>query len=138
MKKLFQCSVILIFLCSPFYANTQQDSGPSYEALNFVQSWLKLVDNGRYADSWHDLAATFKQEVAQNQWVQELEGFRSPLGKRLERGRLLVTRSSDPAVGDYVVFQFESTFENRKAAREAVSVIKDDDGSWGVLGYSIF
>lgn len=138
MKKLFQCSVILIFLCSPFYANAQQGSEPPKEALNFTQSWLKLVDNGRYADSWHDLAATFKQEVAQDQWVQELEGFRSPLGKRLERGRLSMTRSSDPEIGDYVIFQFESTFENKKSAGEAVSVIKSDDGSWGILGYSIF
>ena len=138
MRKLFQCSVILIFLCSSFYTNAQQRSEPPKEALNFAQSWLKLVDNGQYADSWHDMADIFKQEVTQDQWVQDLKRVRAPLGKLSERGRPSVTRSSDPAVGEYIVFQFESIFENNKAAREAVSVIKGDDGNWDVLGYSIF
>jgi hypothetical protein len=138
MKKLFLYFIILIFLCSPFYVNAQQGSEPPKAALNFVQNWLKLLDNGQYADSWHDMAAIFKQKVTQNQWVQDLKSSRAPLGKISGRGRLSVTRSSDPEVGEYVVFQFESTFENKKAAREAVSVVKGDDGSWGVLGYSIF
>jgi len=71
------------------------------------------------------------------EWVNDLNRFRKPLGKLLERKLQQVTNSSEASVGDYLIFQYETSFENKKSAVEAVSVIKDKDGKWRTLGYGI-
>lgn len=39
--------------------------------------------------------------------------------------------------GEYVVIQFESQFENKAAAIETVTPMRDKDGAWRVSGYYI-
>jgi len=39
--------------------------------------------------------------------------------------------------GEYVVIEFESVFENKKAAVETVTPMMDKDGKWQVSGYFI-
>jgi hypothetical protein len=39
--------------------------------------------------------------------------------------------------GEYVVIQFETSFENKKSAVETVTPMKDKDGRWRVSGYFI-
>ena len=47
------------------------------------------------------------------------------------------TDASEVPGGEYFVLQYITLFENKKSVTEAVSVIKDNDGSWRILGYSI-
>jgi hypothetical protein len=37
--------------------------------------------------------------------------------------------------GEYVVIQFEASFEKKKAAVETVTPMVDEDGEWRVSGY---
>jgi hypothetical protein len=39
--------------------------------------------------------------------------------------------------GEYVVVQFDTTFENKQTALESVVMMKQSDGSWRVAGYRI-
>ena len=39
--------------------------------------------------------------------------------------------------GEYVVFQFNSSFEHKATALETVTAMKDIDGAWRVAGYFI-
>jgi hypothetical protein len=39
--------------------------------------------------------------------------------------------------GEYVVFQFNSSFAHKATALETVTAMKDTDGVWRVAGYSI-
>jgi hypothetical protein len=39
--------------------------------------------------------------------------------------------------GEYVVIQFETSFENKNDAVETVTPMKDEDGKWRVSGYFI-
>ena len=39
--------------------------------------------------------------------------------------------------GEYVVIQFDTSFENKKAAIETVTPMMDQDGTWRVSGYYI-
>ena len=39
--------------------------------------------------------------------------------------------------GEYVVFQFDTQFERKRAAVETVTPMRDPDGSWRVSGYFI-
>jgi hypothetical protein len=39
--------------------------------------------------------------------------------------------------GEYVIIQFETSFENKKIAIETVTPMMDKDGNWRVSGYYI-
>ena len=39
--------------------------------------------------------------------------------------------------GEYVVFEFQTRFERKRAAIETVSPMRDRDGQWRVSGYYI-
>ncbi|MCF8106271.1 MAG: DUF4019 domain-containing protein [Desulfohalobiaceae bacterium] len=140
MKAIIQWSVILMFVifCGLSGVQAEDNNEPPEAALSFVQDWLRIVDGGSYAASWHDLSPVLRQDLAQEQWIQELEDFRTPLGSLSQRTRTSVTRASDHEIGEYVIVQYESTFANKGPVSEAISVIKGVGDRWRVLGYSIF
>ena len=39
--------------------------------------------------------------------------------------------------GDYIVFQYGSSFERKDTAIETVSTVVDTDGTWRVVGYFV-
>jgi hypothetical protein len=109
-------------------------------ALSSAEKWLALVDDGRYADSWDLAAGYFKGAVKQEQWQESLQAVRKPLGKVISRE--LISRSYQTSLpgapdGEYVVIQFETSFENKKSAVETVTPMMDKDGTWRVSGYFI-
>ena len=68
------------------------------------------------------------------------EPVRKPLGRVLSRKLKTATfETSIPAApdGQYVVIQYDTSFENKKAAVETVTPMLDDDGKWRVSGYYI-
>ena len=71
---------------------------------------------------------------------QTLEGVRRPLGNvvsRQLRSRTYATELPGAPDGEYVVIQFNTTFENKQVAVETVTPMLEDDGSWLVAGYFI-
>jgi predicted SnoaL-like aldol condensation-catalyzing enzyme len=63
-----------------------------------------------------------------------------PLGKVISR-KLKTTsyQTTLPGApdGQYVVIQFETSFQNKKSASEIVTPMVDKDGKWRVSGYYI-
>jgi len=108
------------------------------EAQKFVLEWLTLVDNGRYAETWDDMAGVFKGTITKENWVHDLTEYRKPFGKLVKREGKYITKSSDPSLGDYFIYQYISAFEKKGKVSEAVSIIRDEKGKWTVLGYTIF
>ncbi|RPI50795.1 MAG: DUF4019 domain-containing protein [Acidobacteria bacterium] len=51
--------------------------------------------------------------------------------------RLQERRRSGEVDGEYVVFQFGTSFEHKAAAIETVTAVKDSDGAWRVGGYFV-
>src|SRR5690606_23043329 len=99
-----------------------------------------LVDAGSFADSWKDAAAYFQAAVPQEQWERSLTGVRKPLGalvsRKLKSAKIAKSLPGAPD-GEYVVIQFDTSFENKKAAVETVTPMREKDGSWKVSGYYI-
>lgn len=60
-------------------------AGPEDTAEAAAESWLKLVDAGEYATSWEQAAKLFQGAVKQADWVQMVNGVRTPLGKVMSR-----------------------------------------------------
>lgn len=125
------------FLAVPSFAgNTQKEKA----ALAAAEQWLGLVDAEKYAESWGNAALIFRRAVNQEQWEQSLDGVRKPLGRLLKRNvKAKSYKTSLPGApdGEYVVIQFETSFERKKAAIETVTPMKETDGAWRVSGYYI-
>ena len=104
-----------------------------------AQKWLALVDGGNYADSWKQAASAFRKAVTAEQWGAALNASRGSYGKLLSRAlKSAEYRTSLPGApdGEYVVLQYDSSFERKKTAVETVTPMKDGDG-WRVSGYYI-
>jgi hypothetical protein len=109
-------------------------------ALAAAQSWLKLVDSRKYAESWKEAASLFKKAVTQEQWAQAAEKVRSPLGAVSSRKKTNSMYAKNPTgapEGEYVTIQFETTFAQKKDAIETVMLMLDTDKKWRVSGYFI-
>jgi hypothetical protein len=110
------------------------------EALPSAEAWLTLVDEGKYADSWNEAAAYFKGAVKKEKWEEMLKAVRKPLGEVISRevkSESYHTSLPGAPDGEYVVIQFETSFENKKSAIETVTPMLDKDGKWRVSGYFI-
>lgn len=109
-------------------------------AITAAEQWLGLVDAGKYGESWKEAADFFRNTVKQGDWEQALQSVRKPLGKlvsRQVRSNSYMTSLPGAPDGEYVVIQFETSFENKKSAIETITPMLDKDGKWRVSGYYI-
>jgi len=105
-----------------------------------AESWLALVDAGKYEESWDDAAKLFRGAVDKATWRKQAEGVRGPIGSLSSRKLKSATYSrTAPGApdGEYVILQFDATFANKQSAVETVTPMLDADGKWRVSGYFI-
>lgn len=132
-------SVLLVALVA-VVAEVRAAQGPEDLAQKSAESWLKLVDNGKYDDSWAQAAGVFKRNVTQTQWQQAATAIVGPLGKLVSRklkSRQVAEKLPGAPDGKYVVIQYDSVFEHKSSAVETVTPTLDSDGVWRVSGYFI-
>lgn len=113
---------------------------PEDLAQGAAESWLKLVDGGKYEESWAQSAKLFKGAVTKTKWAQAASGTRKPLGKLVSRklkSRQYAEKLPGAPDGKYVVIQFDTVFESKASAVETVTPMLDPDGVWRVSGYLI-
>lgn len=109
-------------------------------AVAAAEKWVTLVDKSKYAESWKEAAEYFRNAVKQEQWEQSLQAVRKPLGKLVSRkvkSKSYKTVLPGAPDGEYVVIQFETSFENKKSAVETITPMMNKDGTWRVSGYYI-
>jgi hypothetical protein len=136
--KLTSAFVFLTILLAIAGAQAQQK--PDQLAQQSSDAWLTLVDTGKYADSWQEASQFFKAAVSKERWQSMLRASRDPLGKMLSRKLKSATYTKTlPGApdGEYVVIQYESSFEHKQSAVETVTPMLDKDGKWRVSGYFI-
>jgi hypothetical protein len=127
----------LLALCS---LPVQAQSESTAEAQKAAQSWLALVDDGKYGESWDEAASYFKAQLPKEKWEGMLNQVRAPLGKTQSRklkGAKFTTALPRAPKGEYVVIQYEASFENAPSTVETITPMKQEDGSWRVSGYLI-
>jgi hypothetical protein len=137
-KGLFSIACVLFILLSwiPALANETAEK----KAMKASDTWLKLIDNSQYAKSWETAAKLFKNAIGKEQWNQSLNAVRKPLGKVMKRtvkSKQYTTSLPGAPDGEYVVIQYETSFENKKSSIETVTPMLDKDGKWRVSGYYI-
>lgn len=134
--------IVGVLLCSIVFCATAvaEQAGAEKAALAAAQSWLQLVDEGKYAESWNEASGYFKNAITREQWKQQIQGVREPLGKTISRtvkATQYTTTLPGAPDGEYVVIQFDSSFTNKKTAVETITPMLDKDGVWRVSGYYI-
>ena len=129
----------LTLLLALAVARGETDEVPAV-AEKSTLSWLSMTDRGQYGQSWSDAASLFQAAISSADWVRSLTAVRSPLGqlKSREVSSATFARTLPGAPdGEYVVFQFSTSFENKASAIETVTAMKDQDETWRVAGYYI-
>jgi len=130
------CIIFLVVSCAVAGAGSTEKEAAAVSAAG---KWLAVTDQGNYDESWREASSYFRNSVGQLQWEQLLEAHRKPLGKLISRQmKSAVYTTSLPGApeGEYVVIQFETSFENKKQATETVTPMMDN-GRWRVSGYYI-
>lgn len=128
--------IVLLVSVSVVGADSEKQKAAISEALK----WLTVVDQGKYDASWDSAAELFRSAVNKEHWVQSLQSARKPLGDLISRERINATlKTSLPGApdGQYVVIQFQASFENKTSVIETVTPMLDKDGNWRVSGYYI-
>ncbi len=132
--------VVVLATCLAAASFSFADQEKEQAARAVAEDYLRLVDSGRYAESWEVSANFFKNLVPKARWVGQLKEFRPPLGRVLNREVLgaQYTQSLPGAPeGHYVVVRFATAFDNQPEALETVTPMLESDGLWRVSGYYI-
>jgi hypothetical protein len=133
--------LVLAAICGGCIGPAHADEKAAVEqARKGADTWLKLVDDGKYRESWKQAAAFFKDHVTADRWEQMVSGARKPLGALVSRKFQLAKYSTSlPGApdGQYVVIQYDTVFENKQSAVERITPMLDKDGQWRVAGYFI-
>lgn len=108
-------------------------------AVTAAKTWLALVDKGQIGQAWDSSASFLKSAAPKQQFVNQVKPIRDAFGKVLSRtlkGKQFTKTVPGAPDGEYVIIQFDTTFEKKKDAVETITPMKDK-GQWRVSGYFI-
>lgn len=128
---------VLALAADAVAAGEEEDVG---QAVAAAQSWLAIVDAGKFSESWDRAATTFQKGITKAKWEQAVGNVRTPIGA--VKSRIVMKGKDAPRlinlpVGDAVVIQFATSFEKLAPTIETVTPFRESDGSWKASGYYI-
>jgi uncharacterized protein DUF4019 len=136
MKILALALLFLIFSMQMISADSEGEKA----ALKASEAWLDLVDSGKYDASWEEASLYFKNSIKKEEWISTIKAVREPFGKFVKRtfkSKQSVESMPGAPDGDYVIIQYDTSFENKKAAVETVVPMLEKDGKWKISGYYV-
>lgn len=139
-KSLFILSFFLFMVSFSYGQLIETKMDTTLAAINATNEWLKLVDDGKYGESWDNAAKLFKNDVTKEKWEGVLKDVLTPLGALHSREVILTKYTTSlPGApdGEYFFMQFKTKFTNNEKVIETVIPMKDEDGVWRVSGYFI-
>lgn len=142
-KQMILFSVLFLLGTAVSFAAATPDSVRvnKEKAAIAAANWLKLIDDGKYLESWKESAGVFRAAITQDKWTETMRNGRAPFGETVSRKvkeSKYFTELPGAPKGEYVVIQFETLFANRKGILvETVTPLLDKDKKWRVSGYFI-
>jgi hypothetical protein len=109
-------------------------------AFESAENWLRLIDENNIGESWNQAALMFRNAVTVEEWETSVATAQKFIGKPLSRklkSKQYVEELPGAPDGEYVVIEYETSFENKKSGSETVTSMKDPDGEWRVAGYFV-
>ncbi len=140
MKKACIVIALVLFSVVSILSFASAGSGAEKAAISAAHVWLKIIDEGRYGESWQEASAYFQGAVSRDNWQASLEGIRKPLGRLVSRRAIASKKMKElPGAPDavYMVIKFRTSFEGKKSTLETVTFMLEKDGKWRAAGYFI-
>jgi hypothetical protein len=133
-------TLVLVLVSSAARAADEPPKPPdSQPAVGAMTTWLHVIDEGRYGESWDDASKLFQGAVTRERWVSAMSGGRKPLGDLVKRVLKSATfRKSLPGApdGEYFVIQFSASYSGKADAVETVTAVHEGN-DWKAAGYFI-
>ncbi|MCY2987054.1 MAG: DUF4019 domain-containing protein [Planctomycetota bacterium] len=132
---------LTLLLSMPLLATAaEKHDDAEQKAVESAKAWLALVGQDKYGEAWDAAAELLKNAVSKEDFEKSLTAARKPLGKiksRELKSKQYATSLPGAPDGEYVVIQFKTAFENKKAGVETITPMLDKDKKWRVSGYFI-
>jgi len=110
------------------------------DAVAAARDWLLMTDHGDAAESHKRAGARFRGAIGVRDWQVALARERTPRGAVVQRAVVQTAfQRSLPGVpdGDFALLQFRTSFAKQTNAGETVTLEREADGAWRVIGYFI-
>jgi hypothetical protein len=102
------------------------------------REWLALVDRGDAQASWNAAGKKFQAAMTVAQWTEAMKTEQPRLGAVSRRtvgpARFQTSLPGSPD-GDYAQVLFSTVFANKPNGRETLTMEREADGKWRVIGY---
>lgn len=105
-----------------------------------AREWLQKTDRLDGQASFDSAGAKFKAAISVAQWTEALKKARGPFGKTLQRASVSTAFSRQfqgVPDGDYALLVYRTAFEKKSEGHESVTLEREADGQWRVIGYFI-
>ncbi len=129
---------LCLWMCAGILPALAQD--PQVNAARSAASdWLVLSDAGNAAGSYAAAGAKYRTALSAEQWARALASARTPFGTVVQRTFVSgkAGRPEGAPEGEYAVVVFRTAFEKKTEALETLTMEREADGKWRVIGYSI-
>ena len=110
------------------------------DAQAAARDWLALADRSDAQASWNAAGKKFQAAMSAAGWADALAKVRTPLGEMKSRTISQTgfrKKFQDVPDGDYALVVYVTNFANKVRGQETVTLERESDGKWRVLGYSI-
>lgn len=140
---LVSARIALALVCGALLASNGADAQDPRTTLahNAAQKFLALTDANDAKGSWEVAGKQFQNAVTAELWANGLNEVRVPLGPLVERAQLSVQFTNNfpgaATEGEYALLNFRTSFAKRTDSRETVTLQREPDGVWRVIGYFI-
>ncbi len=109
-------------------------------ALESARDWLRLLDSGRYDQSWTQAGTGFREGMSRAEWLKRIRAARGKLGK-VSRREPIEARRAEPEGpggpdGECLVILFGASYEKVAYTTETLTMCREGR-AWRVAGYFI-
>jgi Protein of unknown function (DUF4019) len=138
----------------------RQENEAKRAAALAAGKWLEICDAGNFAKAFEETAPALAKAIDSQQWEAATSAIRTPLGRVLGRRPATIQYlQSEPTeilahmatttrvfqekkvalpYREWALLQCQARFENARGVMiETLQLVKDDDGTWKVIGIRI-
>lgn len=106
------------------------------QARQVAETWVELVDRGRYSASYDAAGDKLQGEVSKKRWFRLLHGARNPLGTVNRRQIQRVEMEGSPD-DPRLFFHYHTNFDRLSDIHEIIEVERDRENVWRVASYTL-
>lgn len=133
-RMLAAAALFVVAASMPAAAQDPQSSA----AVAAARDWLVLLDAHDVKRMYDTSGNRFKDGISAEKWAEVAESGRQQFGA--VKRRTLVGTQSPPETpnrpkGEFMTVVFRSDFEKRDVGQESLTVEREADGKWRVIGY---